>query len=75
VSWERFIRWTCDHCGEQVERVGYGLPKGWVFYKDRNGHDLSPLKHLCDGAHFVVAVPPDFARPCSTEAGASCRGR
>lgn len=35
MSMIRLFRWTCDGCGAIEEREDYGLPRGWVFVKDR----------------------------------------
>jgi len=31
MSFRRVIIWTCNKCGLEVEKTGYGLPPGWIY--------------------------------------------
>lgn len=65
----RVLIWTCDYCGADAERTGYGFPPGW-------GHGFrltgGPPIHYCEpcgAAHGLadgrtipeVELPPETA--------------
>jgi len=35
MALDRFWKWTCDDCGTVEWREDHGLPKGWIYVKDR----------------------------------------
>lgn len=48
MSWLHVFRWTCDICGKDAEKQGYGFLKGWTYYFHRNGV-WSTVEHACSG--------------------------
>lgn len=46
MSVKRLFHWKCNKCLDEVTKVGYGLPSGWIW---KSGKILTnePLKHYC----------------------------
>jgi len=45
ASVERLFHWTCNVCGKEETKQGYGLPSGWEWYG--NKVDNPEVKHKC----------------------------
>ena len=66
MSWERVIRWTCDRCGLEVDRFGYGLPKHWKYV---HTGPTSPAEHRCEVCSETEVI---VAQVCRSTTGSVC---
>lgn len=44
MSHRKMHHWTCDTCGVEVAREGYGLPQGWTWTHPAG----QPVLHACE---------------------------
>ena len=42
MSFARLFHWTCDICGVQHTKEGYGFPKGFIYYFNQGR-----VEHAC----------------------------
>jgi len=66
VSWERFFRWTCDRCGLEVERGGYGLPKNWKYV---HVGIMMPAEHRCEVCTQTEVIVAQISRSTTAPVG------
>jgi hypothetical protein len=56
MSHERFHRFTCDNCGKSVEKIDYGLPKGFIYLNPDFSVGRKTIEHRCEDCQDLIEL-------------------